>query len=243
METELSEETKANKTWDALCLSIAEKLEPPLDAYMPTTFQSAEQQRKAECLQIKEELKNNPLIPFVNKGIEHLSNCSDCPEGIALVEALVAQRGELQSLLLSGSDNDAEADIGSVAKQLKIPEEQLEAVEKYAKTVEDHGIRSALFALFIMLAPHRGDYWFCLSLSLVEASLLDLALKTSWMAMTLLPEQPEAYILCATLLSDRGEHDQASPLVKQAEELQKNHPLFPSWELIYNNLRKKFLTK
>lgn len=240
---ELTEEVKkANHAWDALCVSLADKLAPPAYDYIPTPLQTSEQQRAAECRQIKNELKENPFIPLVQNGIEHLANCTECPEGITLIETLVAHGPALQALMAE-APNSQESATGSVAEQLHLPRELVQAVEKYAKAVEDAATRCALFALFTMLSPHRGDYWFCLSFSLFEAGSTDLSLKASWAAMALLPEQPEAYILRAALLSDDNQLDDARSLVQQAEELQKTHPLSENWEHIYKNLCEKFLAK
>lgn len=236
-----TEEVKTNKEWNDLCQSLVEKLEPPAEDYIPTAFQTVEQQRNAKRLEIKEELRDNPFISFVTKGMEYLSSCDACPEGIALVEMLMAQQEALQTLLKG--DADADADIGNVVKYLQIPEEQLLAIEKYAKTLEDPALRSALFALLIMLSPHRGDHWFYLSLSLFEGKDFPLALKASWAAVALAPEQPEVYILCAALLDDVGQYDDAAPLIQRAEELQQDHPLSQEWLQIYSNLSKKFLVK
>lgn len=238
---ELTEEVKkASLAWDQLCVSLAGKLALPVDDYMPTPLQTSGQRHAAECRQIKEELKDNPFIPLVDNGIKHLSSCVDCAEGVSLVEILVAYGPQLQTLMAGAYDASSSPDIGCVAELLHLPKELMQAVEKYAKAVEDPITRSALFALFTMLAPHRGDYWFCLSFSLFEEGKADLALNASGVAISLLPEQPEAYILRAALLAEDNQHDDALSFVQRAEELKRNHPLSQNWEQIYNNLCENF---
>lgn len=233
----IEDEREEKKLWENLCESIALFLTPPVTDFQPTALQTAEQQRAVELARIKVELTSTPLLPLAERGMEALLKDSD---GAAIASALAAHSGELSALLRS---KPADAEEKSVAELCGISDDQLTHLFTRAKGCDDAEERAGLFALMTILTPLRGDYWFCLALSLSECGDADLALKAAWAAVGLLPAQPEACLLACALLVDRSDDEVATPLLLRAKDLAAVHTLTTHWQGILDILETQLSYK
>lgn len=224
--------------WDALCKSFAKATALPVEQYMPSFLQTSEQLRDAECRRVARELQDNPFTILITKGLEYLSSCDECTEGLQLFKALSAHHDDLKSAV-KGSIENSTSETKGLAELCGFSDKELLAVEGHALEIKDPALRSALFALLILFSPHRGDLWFYFAFSLYEqadADLQEFTYNASCIAMTLLPEEPEVYLFHAAILTEERK-EEARSLIAHAEELEREHPISSEWEEIRAALR------